>query len=109
MAAWDEAKAARKVGWPLAVFAVLVMLSKALAYGREKLKAVPVIGKAAQWLSVGKRAMLVVGFGTVAAAGYDVLTAGGSLVAALFAAGVAVAGVLHSTTKGAPQPEPVKA
>jgi len=101
VAAWDDAKAAKKTGWPLFVFACLVMLGKALAYGREKLKSWPVVGKAAAWLSVGKRAMLVAGFGTVGAAGYDVLIAGGSLVAALFAAGVAVAGALHSTTKGA--------
>ena len=101
VAAWDEAKAARKTSWPLLVFALLVMLSKALAYGREALKGLPVVGKAAEWLSVGKRAMLVAGFATVGAAGYDVLMAGGSLVAALIAAGVAVAGALHSTTKGA--------
>jgi hypothetical protein len=101
MQALDEAKLARKVGWPLAVFAVLVMLSKALAYGRDKLKATPLLGKAAVWLSTGKRAVLVAGFATVAAAGYDILAAGGSLVAALFAASMAVAGAIHSTTKGA--------
>jgi hypothetical protein len=99
--AWTEAKAARKVGWPIAIFLVLVMLSKAVAYGREKFKTWPVIGKAAQWLSVGKRAMIVAGVGAVSAAGYDVLASGGSLVGALVAAGMAFAGWLHSTTKGA--------
>lgn len=101
IAAWDDVKAAKKTGWPLMIFACLVMLGKALAYGREKLKTMPILGKAAAWLSVGKRAMLVAGFGTVGAAGFDVLASGGSLVAALIAAGVAVAGALHSTTKGA--------
>ena len=99
--AWDDAKAARKTSWPLAVFAVLVMLGKALAYGRDKLKGMPLLGAAAAWLSVGKRAMLVAGFGTIAAAGYDVLVAGGSLIAALTAGAVAIAGSLHSTTRNA--------
>ncbi len=99
--AWDDAKAARKVSWPLAVWAALAMLGKALAYGREKLKTVPIVGKAAEWLSVGKRAMVVAAIGTVGSAGYDVLISGGSVVAALVASGIAIAGTVHSTTKGA--------
>lgn len=102
--AWDDAKAARKVAWPLAVWAAIAMLGKALAYGREKLKGVPVVGKAAVWLSVGKRAMWVAAIGTVGSAGYDVLISGGSVVSALIASGIALAAVTHSTTKGVTQP-----
>lgn len=101
VAAWDEAKAARKGGWAILVFFVLVALTKALAYGRDKLKGMPGIGWIARRLAVGKTAMIVAGVGAVAAAGYDVIAQGGSVTSALFAAGVALAGALHSTTKGA--------
>jgi hypothetical protein len=99
--AWDEAKAAKKGGWAMLVFFVLVALTKALAYGREKLAGVPLVGKASAWLAQGKRAMIVAGATAIGVAGYDVLAGGGSLTAALFAAGAALAGVLHSETKGA--------
>lgn len=99
--AWDEAKAARKGGWAMLVFFALVALTKALAYGRDKLAGLPVIGALAKRLAVGKTAMIVAGLGAIGAAGYDVLVGGGSLTAALFAAGAAAGGVMHSTTKGA--------
>lgn len=99
--AWDDAKAARKGGWPLLVFFALVALTKALAYGRDKLGGVPGVGWIARRLAVGKTAMIVAGIGAIGCAGYDVLANGGSLVAALTAAGLALAGALHSTTKGA--------
>jgi hypothetical protein len=101
LAAWDDAKAARKAGWPVLVFFVLVAISKALAYGREKLAAVPLIGKLALWLSTGKRAVALAALGVVGVAGYDKLMSGGSLTSALVAAGVAASGLMHSTTKGA--------
>lgn len=101
VAAWDDEKAARKTSWPLAVWAALAMLGKALAYGRDKLKGLPAIGWIANRLSVGKTAMIVAGIGAVGAAGYDILASGGSLVAALTASAVAVAGAMHSTTQGA--------
>jgi hypothetical protein len=99
--AWDDAKATKKGGWPLLVYFVLVALTKALAYGRDKLHGAPVIGWIARRLSIGKTAMIVAGLGALAAAGYDVLAAGGSIVAALMASGLALAGAMHSTTKGA--------
>jgi hypothetical protein len=99
--AWDDAKAARKGGWPLLVFFVLVALTKALAYGRDKLKGAPLVGWIANRLAQGKTAMIVAGIGALAAAGYDVLANGGSVVSALTAAGVALAGALHSTTQNA--------
>lgn len=105
VAAWDDVKAARKTSWPLAVWAGLAMLGKALAYGRERLKGVPLLGKLASWLATGKAAMVVAGFGAIGAAGYDILVSGGSLVAALVASGIAAAGVTHSTTQP-PKPSP---
>ena len=99
VAAWDDLKAAKKVSWPMLIWAVLAMLGKALAYGAEKFKTWPVIGKLASWLAQGKRAMVVAGLGALGAAGFDVLASGGSWVAALIASGVAIAGALHSTTQ----------
>lgn len=104
----DEAKEARRTSWPLAMWAVLAMAGKALAYSREKLKGVPLAGKLAAWLSVGKRAMWIAAIGAVGSAGYDVMIQGGSTTAALVAAGMAIAGISHSTTKGV-TPEPVPA
>lgn len=104
VAAWSDEKAARKTSWPLAVWAGLAMLGKALAYGAPKLKSVPLIGKLGAWLATGKMAMLVAGIGAVGAAGYDVLIGGGSLVAALTASAVAIAGISHSTTQPASPP-----
>lgn len=101
--AWNEEQLARKTSWPLAVFAVLLMVTKALAYGRAKLQDAPVIGAAARWLALDKHAMWVTGLGTVAAAAYDVLRGGGSLVAGLIAAAVAYAGLVHSRTVPAPE------
>lgn len=99
IAAWDDAKAAKRTSWPLAVWAVLAMLGKALAYGAGKLDGVPLLGALARWLAKGKAAMVVAGIGAVGAAGFDVLINGGTLTAALVASGVAIAGVTHSTTQ----------
>lgn len=101
LAAWDDAKAARKAGWPVLVFFLLVAISKTLAYGREKLSGAPLIGKLALWLSTGKRAVAVAAIGVIGVAGYDKLLDGGSMTSALVAAGIAASGLMHSTTKGA--------
>lgn len=99
--ALGEAKAARKSGWAMLLFFCLVAITKALAYGRDKLAGLPLLGKAATWLATGKRAVLVAGLAAVGAAGYDILAGGGTVTAALFAAVTAYAAALHSTTKGA--------
>lgn len=97
--ALTEVQLARKTSWPLAVWLALAMLGKTLAYGRDKLKGVPLVGKLAALLAKGKGAMFVAAVGTVGAAGYGIMLDGGTLVSALVAAGVALAGVTHSTTK----------
>lgn len=108
VAAWSEVKLARKTSWPLAVWMALAMLGKGLAYGRDKLAKVPLVGKFAALLAKGKGAMILAAIGTVGAAGYGVMVDGGTLVSALVAAAIALAGVTHSTTKTtagqAPQP-----
>lgn len=104
VAAWDDVKAARKTSWPLAVWLVLVMLGKALAYGRDKLGKVPLVGKLAAVLAKGKGAMILAAVGAVGAAGYEVLLGGGSWVAALVASGAALGGVISSTTRPATAP-----
>lgn len=107
--ALDEVKLAKKTSWPLALWLGLVMLGKALAYGRDKLAKVPLVGKLATWLAKGKGAMLVAAIGAIGAAGYNTVIDGGTWVAGLVAAGAALGGVLHSTTKttgGAPATDP---
>ena len=99
LAALDDVRTSKKTGWPLAVFAILVMLMKAIAYSSAKLQGMPLIGAAAKWLAIGKRAMIVAGVGTIAAAGYNTLATGGTWAAVIVALGVAGAGVLHSTTQ----------
>lgn len=99
LAAIDQVKQAKQTSWPILVGLCLVMLTKALAYGAITLQTVPVIGVAARWLAVGKHAMAVAAAGMVAAAGYNALVAGGTWVAALIAAALAGAGLMHSTTQ----------
>lgn len=99
--AWNDEKAARKTSWPLALWLAMVMLGKALAYSRDKLKGVPLVGLAAAWLAKGKGAMLLAAIVAVGAAGYDVIANGGSWVSALVASGAALGGMMHSTTKNA--------
>ncbi len=100
--AMDDAKLARKTGWPLAVWAVLAMLGKALAYGADKLKGMPLFGSVSGWLAKGKHAMWIAAIGAMGAAGYNVLIEGGTLVGALIASGMAIAGLTHATTVAAP-------
>lgn len=99
--ALDDAKLAHKTSWPLAVWACLAMLGKALAYGADKLKGMPLFGWLSAWLAQGKHAMWIAAIGVMGAAGYNTLIAGGTVVAAVVASGVAIAGLTHSTTTNA--------
>lgn len=96
---YSEAKQAKATSWALLVYFALVSLFKAMAYARDKLGSVPVVGALAKWLATGKVAMVVAGIGAVGAAGYNVLVNGGTLVAALVVSASAIAGVMHSTTQ----------
>lgn len=97
--AYTDAKMAQKTSWALLIYFALVMLFKALAYARDKLGSVPLLGALAKWLATGKVAMVVAGIGAVGAAGYNVLVNGGTFIAAVVASGVAIAGAMHSTTQ----------
>lgn len=74
VAAWDDAKAARKVGWPALVFALATMLAIAVGTLGKNLKQLA-------WLNKGRWAVVVGGVAACGAAGYDAAMGGGSLVA----------------------------
>lgn len=84
VAAWDDFQAARKIGWPAAVFAVVTMLMLALG----------TLGKSVTWLAWLSRGVAATAIGAVSAIGtacYDAVAAGGSWVAIGLAAVMAVA------------------
>lgn len=99
LAALDDVKMTVKTTWPIAVFAILVMLTKALAYAAASLQSTPIVGGVARWLAQAKHAMAVAVTGALAAAAYNTLVTGGTVAAAVVAAGIAYAGLLHSTTQ----------
>lgn len=97
--ALTDTRLAVRTNWPLAVFMVLVMITKGLAYASARGQSLPIVGGLAKWLSAGKHAMAVAAAGTLAAAAYNTLVTGGTVVAALTAAGLALVGLMHSTTQ----------
>lgn len=84
--AWDDLKATKKVGWPLAVFAGLIMLCKLL--GRAKKY------KLAAFLSKGKTPVLIGMAGALAVACFNAAAEGGAWTA-VFVAGVTAAAHYH--------------
>lgn len=74
VAAWDDAKAAKKIGWVALVFALGVMLAKLAGTLGKSIRQLA-------WLDKGKTAVVVGGVLAVGAAGYDTLASGGSLLA----------------------------
>ncbi len=88
-AAWDDVKAARKVGWAATGLVAVRMLLFVVAW----------LGSKKQWkltepLRRNKVAWLVAAVPVVVAAAYDALMLGGSILAALTAAGAAAFAVL---------------
>jgi len=82
-AAFDEIKAAKKLGWPIVAFVALMFAAKAA--GR--------LGKSVAWLAWlgrGKAAVVVGAAGALGASCYDAATSGGSWMAILFAGVMAV-------------------
>lgn len=81
--AFDELKAAKKEGWSIAAFALLLMLAKAAAR----------LGKNVRWLAVlgkGKVAIVIGAVGALAASCYNAAAEGGAWTAMLMAGAVAV-------------------
>lgn len=86
-ASWDDLKAARKVGWPLVVFAGLIMLAKLAKRGGERFA----------WLARGKTPVVVGALGALGAACYNAAATGGAWSATLFAG---VMGLSHFLDAG---------
>jgi hypothetical protein len=86
-ASWDDLKAARKVGWPLVVFAGLIMLSRLAKRASERFA----------WLARGKTPVIVGALGALGAACYNAAATGGAWSATLFAG---VMGLSHYLDAG---------
>ncbi len=95
--AWDDAKAARKLGWPVALLAALIMLSRGIGTAGRN---VPWLG----WLNKGRAAVIVAGVGTVATAGFNAVGLGGTWFAVLMAAAAAFFALIPPTSGPAPAP-----
>ena len=91
-ASWDDLKAAKKIGWALAVLAFVTMAAR-------------LAGKLGGWftfLSTGKTALVIGAGGALGAAGYDALANGGSWMSVAVTAIVAAAAYWDSHAKPAP-------
>lgn len=88
-AAWDDLKAAKKVGWPLAIFAALIILARAVSK----------LGSKVAFLGKGKVAVLVGAVGAIAASCYNAAADGGAWTATMVAGVTALGHYLDGTTK----------
>lgn len=80
--AFDDLKAAKKVNWPLALLAGLILLTKGLATASKKWPSF----SGFSWLNKGKVAVVVAGILTVAVAAFNSLALGGTWFAVMSAA-----------------------
>lgn len=85
VAAYDDFKAAQKIGWPLALLAALVMLTRGIATAATRWS----ISWLA-WLAKGAAATAISGAGAIGAAAFNTLALGGTW----FAVAVAAMGAL---------------
>lgn len=89
-AAWDDVKAAKKIGWPLALLAGLIMVARALGYAGDrwpKFKAFAKLG--------GITGTIVAGVSACGAAAFNTLALGGTWFAVAAAAVGAFFALLH--------------
>jgi hypothetical protein len=99
-AAFDDIKAAKKLGWGLMVLAALIMLCRVLGRLGGKFKV----------LATGRVAVVVAAVSTLAVTSYNALALGGTWMAAASAAVVALAAFWNSHATPAVTPsEPAKA
>jgi hypothetical protein len=82
LGALDDVRAAKKIGWPLALLAGLVMVVRGLQTAASRW---PSVGALA-WLGTGVRAVVLAGVATVSAAAYNSLALGGTWFAVAVAA-----------------------
>lgn len=86
--AFDDVRAARKLGWPLALLAVLIMVARGLQSAGQRWPN----SRWLSWLNTGARAFVIAGAATVAAASFNTLALGGTWFAvAMAAVGAALA------------------
>jgi len=78
VAAWDDAKSARKLGWPSLVFAVVTMLAWGLGTVGKNLTWLA-------WLNKGKTATILGAAAAIGMAGYNAAVEGGTIYAMGFA------------------------
>lgn len=90
-ASWDDLKAAKKVGWPLAVFAGLIMLCKLLARAKS-VSFLAALGK-------GKTAVVIGALGALGAACFNAAAEGGAWTALLVAGVTAIGHYLDAGEK----------
>lgn len=88
-AAWDDVKAAKKVGWASLVFAVLVMVAKLASR----------LGGRFKTLGTGKVAVVIGAIGALGAACYNAAADGGAWTAMLVAGMLAIAHFLDAAPK----------
>ncbi len=93
--AFDAAKAAQKISWPLAVLAVIIMLGRGVGQLGKKLSWLA-------WLNKGAAAVVMAGIVTVSIAAFNALASGGNWYAVL----VAVAGAGFALLKPHVEPQP---
>ncbi len=79
--AFDDIRAAKKVNWPLALLAGLLIILKGMGSASKRWpKAKPLV-----WLNTGKAAFILAGFLTVGAATFNSLALGGTWFAVMSA------------------------
>lgn len=98
-AAFDDARAAQKIGWPLCVLAVLIMLARGAQTAGKKWA-----WRWLAWLNTGVRAFVLAGIGTVGAAAFNSLALGGTWFAVALAAAASLLALMAPTPKPASTP-----
>lgn len=93
-AAWDDVKAAKKVGWPIAALVVIIIASRLLAR----------LGGKFEFLGKGKVSLVIGAVGAFSIAAYNAVMLEGSWLAAGTAAIVAAAAYWDSAAKDKAEP-----
>lgn len=80
--AFDDVRAAQKIGWPLALLATLVMAARGLSSAGKRWPSVRWLS----WLNTGARAFVIAGLTTLSCAAFNTLALGGTWFAVAMAA-----------------------
>jgi hypothetical protein len=97
VAAWNDLKAAKKLGWAAAILAGLVMAAAGLARAGERWPS----SRFLAWFIEHKTVIFVVsGVGAVSAAAFNTLVLGGTMMAVVFAAAGAALAMMTPAKTG---------